>query len=505
MNNHFQSFNPQRRVHTFNLSKVYFLGLLFVGFSLSSLLYPTQCLSKEQNTAKLDTQKLTPHAIAQCARQDNPALRIALSQLEQAKSQVSLAENSFLPSLNIDSILAPLPARRLLKYCVNPASINGDGLSSVVVCPNQDIQDDARLSDVDGMGVFTRTTATLTLPLITFGKLSNGKKAALSGFSAYQSLSKVAKHQFDQLAFQAFYGFILTHRAQRVFRKAERYLKKIRKRIEKSLKDETGQYTSNDLSKLSIKEVELNIAATDVHAQRQTAIQGIQLSCKLEANTKLKTQSNKLKMLKTEIETKEIYLAKALKQRAEMQAARQQILAREALRAQALSNFFPNIALIGTFGFARGTSAEDNPDPFANDPFNVLGYGAYLGLSWRLNFAQLGSRLQASEANLAKAKAELYGLEQQITLEVNQQYQELVRRRDTLKLRDQARIRAKKWVTSVMLKKDIGLLGLQASLEPINAYLKTSLDYDRDVYEYNLALTRMWSLSGDDPLTLLPK
>ena len=338
MNKNFTDFHLRERILTQRAGRI-FSTLLIISTHLVSLLNPVTGFAQDQSIAELDTQSLTPQAIAQCARRDNPALRIALSQLEQAKSKVTLAEKSAFPSLNIESILAPLPARRLLKYCVNPDLINGDGLSSVVVCPNQDIQDDARLSDVDGMGIFTRTTATLTLPLITFGKLSNGKKAARAGFTAFQNLNQVAKRQFDQLAFQAYYGFILTHRAQRVFRKAERYLKKIRKRIEKSLKEESGQYTSNDLSKLNIKEVELNIAATDVHAQRQIAIQGIQQSCKLPVDTQLKTQSNKLKALKTEIESKEVYIKRALKQRVEIQAARQQVLAREALRAQAIANF----------------------------------------------------------------------------------------------------------------------------------------------------------------------
>lgn len=487
-----------RSIEYFSITQMILVALIF-NLSMTSSLLAKELLKE------LDTQQITPQAIAHCARKDNPALRIALSQLEQAKSKVTLAENSVFPSLSIDSLLAPLPARRLLKYCVNPDLMNGEGLSSVIVCPNQDIQDDARLSDTDGMGIFTRTTASLTLPLITFGKISHGKDAARAGFNAYQSLNQVAKRQFDHLAFQAYYGFVLTHRAQRTFRKAERYLKKIRKRIEKSLKNEAGKYTSNDLSKLSIKEAELNIASTEVQAQRQNAIQGIQMSCKLDAGTDIKAKSKKLKLIKADIESKEVYLERALKQRAELQAARQQVLAREALKAQALSNFFPNIALIGTFGFARGTSAEDNPDPFANDPFNTFGYGAYLGLSWRLNFAQLSSKLQASAADLAKAQAELYGLQQQITLEINQQYQTLVQKKAVLQFRDEAQVQAKKWVTSVMLKKDIGLIGLQASLEPINAYLKTSLAYDRDVYEYNLALTRMWSLSGDDPLTHLDR
>ena len=490
------------------MSKLNYIRLFPIVFILLTIPHltlakPTQdTLSSAKESDPLNPASLTPRHIAQCVRQDNPVLRVALAQLEQAKSQLTLARQSLFPSLSIDGLVAPLPARRLLKYCVS-GTPSVEGLDQVIVCPNQDIQDDARLSDVNGMGIFVRTTATLTQPLYTFGKLTHGKEAAQAGVGAYQALTKTAQRHFDHQALQAYYGIALTQRAQRVFRKGGRHLKKLRKQIEKELKAETGKYTSNDLRKLRIKDSELKIASGEVSTQYQLAIRGIQLSCKLEQNVELKLKSRKLKPLKVELKTEQNYIEIALRERGEMKAAHRQVSAREALKAQAVSNFFPNIALIGTFGFARGTSADDNPDPFANDPFNSLGYGAYLGLSWRLNFAQLNSKLQASVANVTKAKAELYGLKQQITLEIGSQYLEVLRRAKALELRDQAQVQAKQWVTSTMMSQSAGLISVKDALDAITAYFTTSLAYDRDIYEYNLALIRLWSLSGLDPLSLL--
>ena len=443
--------------------------------------------------------ELTPLYLAECARKDNPALRLAHAQLEQAKSQLTLANRSIFPTLNVDGLLAPLPARRLLKYCVD-RNDTIDGLERVIVCPNQGIQDDARLSDIDGMGIFVRTSATLTQPLYTFGKISHGREAAQAGYSAVQELTKVATVHFDHLAFQTYYGLALAKQAKKVFRKGKRHLRKVRKSIEKGI--EKGQYTSNDLRKLKIKESQFDLSSSEVESHYALALRNIKLSCKLDKVDKVTLQSRKLKPISYVLEKEERYLKRALENRPEIKAAKQQIFAREALRAQALANFFPNLALIATFGFARGTSAEDNPDPFANDPFNVLGYGAYLGLSWRLNFAQLTSKLQASEAAILKAKAELHGLTQRLNLEMSQYYLEVQRRQMNLKIREDARLQAKQLVSSTMMNYNTGLIKTKAVLDAIQTSFTQSLEYDREVYDFNLAVLRLTQASGVDPFEL---
>ena len=458
--------------------------------------------NEPSDQASINPEALTLPQLTQCARMNNPALAIAQAELSKIKSSLQFAQWSRFPTLSVNSLFAPLPARRLLDYCVSDSSVSSDGLQRVIPCPGQNIQDDARISDVDGMGIFTRTTATLTQPLYTFGKISSGIKAAKAGVRAYKELTTLAERHFDLLAFQTYYGLILAERTQRVLRKGKRQLKKLRKSIKKELKRESGIYTSNDLRKLSIKESEIITAAEEVSAQRRRAQRGVQLSCGLSPDQTIKTQERKLKPIEMTLLRESEYLTRALAQRPEIKAARHQLEARQAQRALALAQFFPDLALVGTFGFARGTSAEDNPDPFANDPFNVLGYGAYLGLKWKLNLAQLTSELSASDAEMAKAKAELNALTLQLTLEVNERYQETLRYQRALEVQRQAMVSGKQWMTSTMLNKNTGLIDLKEALEAITSYFQTSLSYDRSIYEYNLALIRLWATSGNDPLSL---
>ena len=64
-------------------------------------------------------------------------------------------------------------------------------------------------------------------------------------------------------------------------------------------------------------------------------------------------------------------------------------------------------------------------------------------------------------------------------------------------------VSGKQWMTSAFLNTSAGLIDSTQLLAALTAYLTTSLNYDRDIYEYNLALMRLWASSGRDPLTLL--
>ena len=276
--------------------------------------------------------------------------------------------------------------------------MNELGLPVVGPCPNQDIQDDARLSDVDGMGVFVRTSATLTQPLYTFGKIKHGREAAEAGVRAYRSLLQIASRRFDEVAAQAYYGLALTKRAQRVFKKGKRYFKKLRKQIERELKGESGKYTSNDLRKLGIKQSDLGVASAEVDYQRRRAIEGIILSCRLDpVRDQIALKNARLKPLKGELksrETSERTSGQDLSSSSAAAARRER-----ALISLARAKFFPDLALVGTLARERDI-CEDNPDPFPSRLMLRL---------WRLPWFEMALELRSAELEFTSSEAAVAG------------------------------------------------------------------------------------------------
>jgi outer membrane protein TolC len=479
-----------------------YISFLLICIYSSSLVLAQEVKSEKNDKLKikLDVNAVTLFALLQCARTNNPGWKIAQSELEVAFSKLDFAKRSRFPTLNITSTFAPLPARKLLKYCVNTA---GSSPQQVVVCENQDVQDDQRIDEIDGMGVFYRNTANLTQTLYTFGKITHGIAAAEKGVQAYRAGLRLAQQAFDPLAIETYYGILLTKSALKVFKDGLSYMRRFKKKIQKDLDQQDGNYTSNDKRRVIIQEAELLARQAEVLSIQQQAWRGIRISCKLSASQKLVLDRKKIRAFKVEIANEDHYLQLAQQHRPELQAAKMAIGAQQSLVDLSKANFLPNLALIGFFIYNVATSAEDNPDPFASDPFNVFSYGAYLGLEWKLNFAQLTSRYRKSQANYSKSRAQFEAVKLQVQMEINEAYQLVQRYKKILKARKTAKRMGKQWMRSVTMNLSTGFIQSNDLLDSLRAYYSSDLNYQQTIYEYNKAVTTLWKASGLDLSTLV--
>lgn len=442
----------------------------------------------------LKAEALSLRDLLTCARSNNPAWEIAHAQLEEYRSKLRFAQGSALPSLKIASSLAPLPARRMLRYCVG----DEPGLQEVFVCPNQEINDDQRLNQVDGMGIWTRTQLTITQPLYTFGKISNGRAAARAGVEAYRAGLERAERALDLKALQIYYGLQLATQVDKTLKRGQAKLKAFKSKVERSRAQEEGRYDSVDLAKIKIQEGDLTSRQLETQALKRQALESVRVACLLPDDAKIGLDSTRLKPLQGEVLKGEALFDQARAQRLDLQMARAQVAAREALASKAISDLLPNLALIGTMAYSRGTSADNHPDPFANDPFNGFGYGFYFGFSWNVSVARLMSSPQEAQASLRKARAQLKGLEQQLKLELIERSAQVERYEATIKVRQEAMRASKTWLTASVLNKGTGVAESDTVTSALKAYAQATVAYDQAIYEYNLAVARLWLATGVD-------
>jgi len=174
------------------------------------------------------------------------------------------------------------------------------------------------------------------------------------------------------------------------------------------------------------------------------------------------------------------------------------VLARISQVDMAEAAFLPNIALVGAFGLARGTTADDPQDPFASDGYNFLNWGVVIGLDWRIDFASLTSALGRAQAKLDRQQAEHDALAQQVRLEVLEQVGTMERRARELDVRRLAMKAGKGWLVSNTLNFGLGLVTTDELLKSLVAYSKARLTYFRTIYEYNLAVARLSQLVGSE-------
>ncbi len=451
--------------------------------------------------ARAEPVRLTLDELLQRVEETSPVMEIARAKLADYQAQFDRAYYAWTPSLRVDSILAPLPERKALRTCIvgiytDPST--GGALDEVGACPGQDVEADERITADTEIGILTRTTARLTFPIYTFGRVEHGLEAARAGLEVGQGGLDVARGMLHYRVKQAWYGAQLAASALDILQDGRKRFREAKAGIEKELDRESGRFTSNDLRKLIVEEADLESSLLETEALEAVAWSGLRIAAGLPPGAAIQLDSLDLEPVHVEARAAEAYVEMAIDARPELRMARAGIEARAALVDLAEAEFLPNIALVGAFGYAKGTPAYDPPDPFANDNYNYLSWGVVIGLDWRIDFATLTSSLGRARAALSKQRAEHDALMQEVRLKVLEQVGTMQRRARELDVRELAMKAAKGWLVSNTLNFGLGLVSTDELLKSLVAYSKARLTYYRTIYEYNLAVARLSQSVGTE-------
>ena len=431
----------------------------------------------------------------------NPAIGIARSKLQNYQALLDRAYLAWLPTLKLEAFVAPLPERRQLRECVDLSITDENGLNEVFPCPGQDLQADERITIDTDIGLLARTSAKVTLPIYTFGKVKHAQRAARSGVMAGELGVDYTREEIGFLVRQAYYGAQMAKGALSIIEDALKRFRGAKQDIQDSLKSEDGRFTTNDLRKLLVQEADIRAKHLEVIALNEQAIEALRLAANLPIGAEVVLDSYILTPVEIESRSDEEFLELALSVRLDLQISRSAVAARQAQVDMARSDFYPNIALVGAIEYAKGTTAEEPNDPFASDPYNYLNWGVVLGATWNLDFALLRSDLKRARSKLIEQEKSESLLKQRVRLDLVSKISDLRRRSKEIEIRKQARSASKSWLVSNTLNFGLGLTTIDQLLKSLTAYSHSKLNYIMSVYEYNLAVARVSKEVGLD-LTL---
>lgn len=438
---------------------------------------------------------LTLEGLLERVKQHNPAMAEARATLASYKALFDQAYFAWTPTVKVDALLAPLPERRLLRRCVLGED-SATGLDLIGPCPGQDIEDNEVITTDTEIGLLVRLNAKVTFPIYTFGKISSAKRAARAGVGIGRATVEATRAELGALVKQAYYGIQLAESVLGILQDGRDRINDIKAQIEKELNKESGKFTSNDLRKLIVEQAEVEAGYLETEALRQQALAGIRVAAGLAPSAPFRLESNKLVAVVVEPRPVEAYLELAVDAHPQLRALHAAVSARQAQVDMARADFYPDIALVGGFGVAEGTTAEDNPDPFAKDDYNYLQWGAVLGASWNLDFATRMSKLKQAEAALAKQRAQQQLFLQKLHIDVATGVAKMNRYQEEIGVRQMAMKAAKGWLVSNSLNFGLGLVKTSEILSSLTAYSKTRMKYYRVLYEHNLAVAQLSKIVG---------
>lgn len=440
---------------------------------------------------------LTLEGLLRRASDRNPAVDIARAELAKYEALFDRAYYAWTPQLKVESLLAPLPERRLLQRCVDVSNVDpSSGLPLVLPCPGQDIADDEALTADTEIGILTRTTARLTLPIYTFGKIDAAQQAGRAGMEVGRAGVRVAQNRLGFEIKRAYYGAQLAHSVLDILDDGRGRLKKAKDQTEKELEKESGKFTRNDLRQLIVQEADLEARYLETEALAAMAWEGLRIAGGFGPGEEFTLDTMELRPVSIEARTQEDYLEQAFISRPDLRLANAGALAEEGRVGMAVADLFPDIALVGAFTYAKGTTADDNPDPFANDSYNVLGWGVVLAASWNINLADRLTKVKEAEARLGKVRAQREALLMQVRLQIAEHLGQVRRYQGALKARRMALKASKGWLVSNSLNFGLGLTTTDQLLKSLVSYSQSRVEYFSSIYEYNLAVARLSQAVG---------
>jgi outer membrane protein TolC len=339
-----------------------------------------------------------------------------------------------------------------------------------------------------------------TVPLWTFGKITNLQAAADNQVTVKRHELRQSRDEVSLQVRRAFYGVLFA-------RDTAILLDEVQKHINKSLERLTDAVAAEEadeiaLLKLRMYDAELRARRSELERQQTIAMSGLRFLTGVKSE--LEVVDEPLPTPRHKLAPLSYYLTVARVHRPEVNMARAGVLARQAQLEVDRAKYFPDIGAIVNFNWSQAPEVTDQRNPFVRDPGNFLVFAVGVGLKWKLDFFAQSARVAQAESRLREVEAtERFALGG-IATEVEKAYAEAKDAETQLRVYSEAASYARKWLVIVQQGLDVGAYEDEELVAPAKEYALKRFAEMNATFEYNVAMARLaqatgWATVADDP------
>ena len=304
----------------------------------------------------------------------------------------------------------------------------------------------------ESMGVFWRVGVEGTIPLWTFGKITNLWRAAEAQIKVGENDVAKQRNQVKLDVRKAYFGLQLARDAAALLDEAANKLDKAVDHLDTEVK--AGNADEVDLFKLRTFRFELDGRRSEARRYESIALSSLRFLT--GEGSSFDIPPVPLRPAKRALGPVAQYLQAARINRPEVNMLRAGLLAREAQADLARSRFLPDIGISLGAAWSRAPLIADQLNPYIRDDANYLRYGAALGMRWQLDFLPDSARLaQANAAVEELRETERYALGG-IGVEVETAYAQVVDAQRREQAYGSAERTARQWIIAVQQAIDVG-------------------------------------------------
>ena len=445
---------------------------------------------------------------------DNPAVLAAEEKVEAMKAQLKKARFAWIPVIETTTSLTPGARVRCEDLKLDDGTTDGFDFQYCFSRrdPNFDIntvQD--YFKQLSEAGVRVEFEAKTIIPITTFGKLLNLKRAA----QVKLAIDKLEKLQVEQESvlrvYQAYSSLLAAREAIAILREAKNVVDGALERVQADLgggeddwDTELGETNPDrdpdDLYKVKLADIDLEQKMREALKVEALALSALWALAGEAAPRGFDVADERLAAWKVKggLDDLEDYKRLAIVNRPEARMASAAVKAREYQERLARANFLPDLGVALRFAYARSTAADMAMSQlYYQDGFNYSRFSAVLALRWKFDFHFKAFDLQAaratkrSQAYQAEAAALLLGRD------VTEAYHELVEATHLIATYREAVDLAWKLVVSAQQKDAVGGGDAGELLRALEKWYRQRFELTKAIQSRNEAVARLSRAVGE--------
>lgn len=349
-------------------------------------------------------------------------------------------------------------------------------------------------NDFSNMSVFTRVQVDAVQPLFTFGRIEGKRDAAAQAVSAAREAQTEAANEVRRDVARLYYGLLLARETAAVLADVAAHVQAARDRVVKGLRNDSGEFTTSDLYRLELFDLDVKARQQALSATEQNALVALRAAMSYAPSADVDIADTTLSE-----EMHAVPFDDSGATRPELRQTLAAELAREALLRASRAEYRPQVFL-GTglrFGFAPNRT--DYHSPFIRDDFNFLQGSVAIGAQFSFNFASIRAKAMEAQAELNRARAQTKAASAAIGVEISKARTDLSSSAKAVELRRAGLHEARSWLAAEESNFDLGVGRARDLVEAYEAYVRSRIAVLTSLHEHQIAWAEYQYAVGGGP------
>ncbi|HEU4728304.1 MAG TPA: TolC family protein [Kofleriaceae bacterium] len=434
---------------------------LVIGFLLSCGLLATASAAP----SKLTLEQVIAKALA------SPKARMAGSDRDTAEARIDEARAAWLPKAKVTAFGTISPDIR----CLDPA------------CNATEPKNFA----FKFSGLFGSAQLDITQPLYTFGKIEHASAAARAGLDAQRALADEAAGDLAVDAARAYWGVKTARELGAMLDDGIDEIAKALAQLDERSGGGKGKpdVSIQDRQRVAVLLAEARVQRADAQQAEAEALAGLRA---LTGVPDADLDEAQLAAVDRVLPSRAV-----ADHRPQSVAARTGARAADELAAMASSQYYPDLAAVASGVVASAQGAQDPPSVFANDPYNRIGAGLVVALSWTFEPWTVAARVARARAEAHKAHAQADLAELGARYDADNALADATAAHAKVAAATEGERAARTWLASVLQAEAIGTAESKDLADAYIAWFQMRARWAQAVFQWNVAVVRLDRAAGE--------